>query len=293
MNKIRLLIKLLPVVGLLVSVGCTENNQQNVEQLNKQIDSLKKENVRKDGDIKDMMSFVGVLADGLDSIAKQEEILFYTNKGKEGTVVDRQQLKKNLEMFENTLANQKKRIAQLVDSLKARGESLSKLTSLVTYLNQQLEEKDVLIKSLHSDLENKNVNIAQLQKRVSSLSEDNSRLTEKVEKQVKALTVQAEMINECYVKIGTKKQLTDLGLISGGFLKKTKVNHDVLQKDKFMRVDIRTFTEIPIQSGDPKILTQMPASSYRIEKNGKTSTIYITDPTAFWSVSNFLIIQIK
>lgn len=293
MNRINLFFKSLTVVGLFVSVGCSENNQQNIEKLNKQIDSLKMENARKDGDIEDMMSFVGVLADGLDSIAKQEEILFYTNKGKEGTVVDRQQLKKNLEMFENTLANQKKKIAQLVDSLKARGESLSKLTSLVNYLNQQLEGKDLLIKSLRSDLDNKNVNIAQLQKRVSSLSEDNSRLSEKVEKQVNALTAQAEMINECYVKIGTKKQLTDLGLISGGFLKKTKVNHDLLQKDKFTRVDIRTFTEIPIPSGDPKILTQMPASSYRIEKSGKTSTIFITDPTAFWSVSNFLIIQTK
>lgn len=291
MKKLSLFILFL-IVGLCF-VGCSENGQKSIDLLSKQVDSLQKENAKKDSDIKDMMSFVGVLADGLDSIAKQEEILFYTNKGKEGTVVDREQLKKNLEMFENTLVNQKKRIAQLVDSLKARGESLSKLTSLVTYLNQQMEEKDVLIKSLRSDLESKDVNIAQLQKRVSSLSEDNTRLTEKVEKQVQALTVQSEIINECYVKIGTKKQLSDLGIISGGFLKKTKVNHDVLQKDKFMRVDIRTFTEIPIQSGDPKILTQMPTSSYRIVKNGKTSTLYITDPTAFWSVSNFLIIQIK
>jgi len=293
MMKSRLNVFFLAIAVTFSLGGCSEKKQHEVDLLNKQIDSLKQENAKKDGDIKDMMSFVSVLADGLDSIAKQEEILFYTNKGKEGTVVDREQLKKNLEMFENTLANQKKRIAQLVDSLKSRGESLSKLTSLVTYLNQQLEEKDVLIRSLRSDLENKNVNIAQLQKRVSSLSEDNTRLSEKVEKQVQALTVQTEILNECYVKIGTKKQLSDLGLISGGFLKKTKVNHDLLQKDKFMRVDIRTFTEVPIQSSDPKILTQMPTSSYRIVKNGKTSTLYITDPTAFWSISNFLIIQTK
>lgn len=289
MRKIGLLF----VIACLCFVSCSENGQKDIDRLSKQVDSLQMEIARKDGDINDMMSFVGVLADGLDSIAKQEEILFYTNKGKEGIMVDRQQLKKNLEMFENTLANQKKRIAQLVDSLKARGKSLNKLTSLVTYLNQQLEEKNALIKSLRTDLDNKNVNIAQLQRRVSSLSEDNSRLSEKVEKQVKALTAQAEVINECYVKIGTKKQLTELGIISGGFLKKTKVNHNAIQKDKFMRVDIRTFTEIPIPSSDPKILTQMPASSYRIEKNKGTSTLYITDPTAFWSVSNYLIIQTK
>ena len=67
------------------------------------------------------MSFMGVLADELDSITKQKVILFYTNKGKKGGVVDREQLKKSLEIFENTLANQKKRIAQLVDSIYAHG----------------------------------------------------------------------------------------------------------------------------------------------------------------------------
>ena len=281
------------LIGCIYLVSCSDNGQKSIDRLSKQVDSLQMENAKKDGDIKDMMSFVGVLADGLDSIAKQEEILFYTNKGKEGTVVDREQLKKNLEMFEQTLSSQKKRIAQLVDSLKARGESLSKLTTLVTYLNQQLEEKNNIINSLRADLNNKNVNIAQLQKRVSSLSESNTILSEKVEKQVKALTVQTEMINEGYVKIGDKKTLTDMGIISGGFLKKTKVNYDAIQKGQFMRVDIRHFTEIPIKSSDPKILTQMPASSYRIEKNKGTSTLYITDPTAFWSVSNYLIILTK
>ena len=274
-------------------VGCTKNGKKSYDELSKEVDSLKNENTKKDRDIKDMMSFVGVLADGLDSIAKQEEILFYSNKGKEGTIIDRDQLKKNLEMFEKTLATQKQRIAQLVDSLKARGESLSKLTSLVTYLNQQLEEKDDMIKSLRADIDNKNVNISQLQQKVHTLTENNTKLNEKVENQLKALSVQTEIINEGYVKIGTKKALAELGLISTGFLKKTKVNYNDIDKDKFMRVDIRKFTEITINSSDPKILTQMPASSYRIEKGKGTSTLYIIDPTAFWSVSNYLIIQTK
>ena len=61
----------------------------------------------------------------------------------------------------------------------------------------------------------------------------------------------------------------------------------------FTKVDIRTFTEVTINSGNPKILTQMPASSYRIEKGKGSSILYILDPTAFWSVSNYLIIQTK
>ena len=294
MKQVRFIWLFLMAVGLSATIGsCSDNKQQKIDDLNKQIDSLRQENSKKDGDMKDMMDFVGVLADGLDSIAKQENTLFYSNKGKEGTIVDKEQLRKNLEVFEKTLETQKKRISQLVDSLKAKGESLSKLTSLVTYLNQQLDEKNNVIQSLRADLENKNVNIVQLQEKVNTLSKSNTELNEKVEKQVKALTVQSEMINEGYIKIGTKKQLTELGIVSGGFLKKTKVNYDAIKKGAFMRVDIRQFTEMTIESGDPKILTQMPKTSYKIIKNGKTSTLYVIDPTAFWSISNFLIIQTK
>lgn len=292
LNNRFLLVILSVSLGLCI-VGCTKHGKMSYEKLSKEVDSLEKENVRKDRDIKDMMSFVGILADGLDSIAKQEEVLFYSNKGKEGTIVDRNQLKKNLEMFEKTLANQKQRIAQLIDSLKARGESVSRLTSLVTYLNQQLEEKNEIIKSLQADLENKNVNISQLQQRVHKLTESNTKLNDKVEKQVKALNIQTEILNEGYVKIGTKKTLAELGLISTGLFKKTKINYNEIDKDKFMRIDIRNFTEITINSSNPKILTQMPASSYKIEKGKGTSTLYILDPTLFWSVSNYLIIQTK
>ena len=94
-------------------------------------------------------------------------------------------------------------------------------------------------------------------------------------------------------RIGTKKELTSQGLLSGGFLQKKRVNHDAINKDMFTKVDIRTFTEVTINSSNPKILTQMPASSYRIEKGKGSSILYILDPTAFWSVSNYLIIQTK
>lgn len=292
----KLFVSFSTVMLMLVSFGvisCKEGKNPEIDRLQQKVDSLSQENVRKDDDINDMKSFVSVLADGLDSIAVHEEVLFYTNKGREGTVIDREQLKKNLEMFGNMLSDQKQRIAHLTEALKERGDSVSKLAILVNLLNKQLDEKDKYIKSLRAELEKKNVNIAQLQKRVLTLKESNTNLTDRVERQVDALKTQTEIINEGYVKVASKKELTKLGLLSSGFLKKTKVNHDAIQKNMFMRVDIRTFTEITIESSNPKSLTQMPSSSYKIEKKGKNqSTLYILDANAFWSVSNFLIIQL-
>ena len=280
------------LIACFVLESCSDN-RKTVESLNKRIDSLEQENSRKDGDIKDVMSYVGIIADGLDSIAKQENTLFYTNKGKEGTIVDRDQLKKNLEMFESILANQRERIAQLEDSLKAKGDNLGKLSHLIAYLNQQLDEKDAMISKLRAELQNHKVNISHLQKKVASLNDDNNKLNNTINNQVEALKIQSDILNEGYVMIGTKKSLSELGLVSGGFLKKTKVNPNAIPKDQYTKVDIRTFSEISLNSSSPKILTQMPASSYKMEKKGKKQyTLYILDANAFWSVSNFLIIQL-
>ena len=160
--------------------------------------------------------------------------------------------------------------------------------------NNLLQKRGIAqIQKLRSELQKKNVNISQLQKKVTALTEDNTQLNQRVETQVQALNAQTEMMNEGFVKIGTKKALSDLGIISGGFLKKKKINLNAIQQDQFMRVDIRYFKEIPLNSGNPKVLTQMPASSYTITKTSKNqSVLSIIDPTAFWSISNYLIIQL-
>ena len=108
------------------------------------------------------------------------------------------------------------------------------------------------------------------------------------------IQTQDEIINEGYVRIGTKKELQSAGLIKGGFLKKTKVNYDNVDKSVFNPVDIRMFNSVELKSDNPKILTAHPASgAYRLEKtdNG-TTMLYIDNPTVFWSLSNFLIIQL-
>lgn len=280
------------VIGILLTACNTQNNQRE-EELQAVIDSLQTANESVQNDLNDMTEFVTILANGLDSIARQEDILI-SNNGREGVILDRDQLRNNLELFEEMLTQQKTQISQLADSLRARGANMERLTALVDHLNRQLEEKDVVIKQLRNDIDNKNISIAQLRNRVTSLSESNDNLTKKVEIQEEALTAQDEMINEGYVKIGTKDALVDAGILTGGFLKKKRLNVDAIKNGNFMRVDIRSFTEIPLNSGNPKIISQMPSSSYRIEKTSKNSaTLYVLDPTSFWSVSNYLVIQLN
>lgn len=286
-----LIIGLFTIVAFSLS-SCKNGTRGEVEKLQQKVDSLQKVEETRKADYEEMTGFIAEISDGLDSIARHEDMLF-TNKGREGTGIDKNQLKLNLEMFEEMLIKQKQRLQELSDSLNSKGSKISKLNNLVEYLSQQLEQKNKTIRELKADLGKKNVSIAQLRGKVSSLSESNAQLTEQAEQQLQALKAQDEIINECYVKIGTKKELKSGGYLTGGFLKKKKVDYENLDKSKFSSVDIRTFREVTVNSNSPKILTQMPESSYRWTKAGNgTSVLQITDPTTFWSVSNFLIIQL-
>lgn len=164
---------------------------------------------------------------------------------------------------------------------------------MVEFYEAQLKEKDTQIANLQAELNKKNVDISNLRTRVGNLTTSNQMLEEKAEAQTTALQAQSEMLNTAYVQIGTSKELAAKGLLSGGFLKKKKVDSDKLKEENFSKVDIRYFNDVKLNSKKPKVMTQMPSSSYTITKNSDgTCTLHISDPSTFWSVSNFLVIQL-
>ncbi|MBR0045637.1 MAG: hypothetical protein IJP75_01965 [Bacteroidaceae bacterium] len=138
------------------------------------------------------------------------------------------------------------------------------------------------------------MDIQRLNRQVKTLTASNERLTEEVNKQGEALVRQTEVINEGYVKIGTKKELQQAGVLSGGgFLSKKKLDVANFQHAGFMKVDISHYVEVEIPSKKIQILTAMPPSSYIITNEGNATKLRITNPNAFWSVSNYLVIQKK
>lgn len=287
---------LLAISGSIALGSCKSDKTYQLENrlLQYQIDSLTQANELQKTDLDNMHSFMSVISDGLDSIALQEHHIL-VKRDVEGRRLTKHELKRRLDDFADLLARQRERIAQLEDSLTfSNSESMGKLRNIINYLNQQMDSKDKTIASLQAELKKKNVDIGRLNSMVNTLTEENTTLTTIVEKQEEALTVQTEIINECYVKIGSRKELQQSGLLKGGFLSKKKVNYDGVDKRTFNAVDIRQFREVQLKSSDPKILTPVPNNnSFYFEDNGDgTCTLHITNPTLFWSVSNFLIIQL-
>ena len=280
---------------IMLSVFSCKNEKVDMSSYMQERDSIMQENKAKTQQLDELNGVLATIATGLDSIAVQENILF-TNKGRDGVMLNRQQIAANLKGMADILARQRAKIKMLQDSLanKKSSQGVERLQKVVEFLNQQLAEKDQVIQSLRADLNNSKKDITQLRASLSDMRTKANNAVQKTKVLTKALSKQDEVINECYVKIGTKKQLSAAGLLKGGFLQKKKVNYEDVDKSKFNAVDIRKFREITLKSSNPKILTPQPSNrSFHFEESGDGNcTLVITNPTLFWSVSNFLIIQL-
>lgn len=279
----------------IISLISCRDSKVELSRITAERDSVMEVNSRQKEELGELNYFVATIAGELDSIAIQEGMLITSSNGREGTRHDKEQIKRNLRDFEELLQRQRKRIAELEKTLDGRGGNSDNLRNIVAVLNEQLAAKEKTIAQLRRELNSRNVDLTKMRAKVSALNKDVEVLNNKTHVQEQALATQTEMMNECYLLIGTKKELEQSGLLAGGGLfQKKKLNVAGLTPDKFKRVDIRYFTEITIHSASPKILTQMPQGSYRFVNNGNgTSTLHVTDPGQFWSVSNYLVIQTK
>lgn len=284
----------MPICLFLILFSC-KNEKVDMGRYVAERDSIMQDNKSKTQQLNELNGILTTIATGLDSIAVQENILF-NNSGHDGVNLDKHQIAARLNGMADILTRQRQKIKMLQDSLSSHRSSqgVARLQRVVEFLNQQLAEKDQMIRSLRADLNNSKKDITQLRASLSSMQIRADKAEHKSQVLTTAMSKQDEIINECYVKIGTKKQLVALGLLKGGFLSKKKVNYSEVDKNKFNAVDIRKFREIPLKSDNPKILTPQPNThSYHFEDNGDGNcTLVITNPTLFWSVSNFLIIQL-
>ena len=285
----------MPLLMLMLVFSC-KNEKVDIQHFVAERDSILQDNKSKTQQLDELNDVLSTIAIGLDSIAMQENILF-NSSGPDGVrLLDKHEIAARLNGMADILARQREKIQILQDSLANRktSQGVEHLQRVVEFLNQQLAEKDQVIKSLRADLNNYKKDITQLRASLSDMKNRATKAENKTQVLTTALSKQDDVINECYVRIGTKKQLLAAGLLKGGFLQKKKVNYEDVDKSKFNAVDIRKFREITLKSNNPKILTPQPSNrSFHFEESGDGScTLVITNPTLFWSVSNYLIIQL-
>ena len=137
------------------------------------------------------------------------------------------------------------------------------------------------------------IQIADLGTKVDSLNTTVASVTEEKTKAEEATTTAVNELNTCYYAIGTKKELKEAKIIETGFLRKTKLLQADFQQSYFTKADKRTLTSIPTHSKKAKIITNMPEGSYDIQDVDGMKVINVINPEKFWSMSNYLVIQVN
>lgn len=276
------------LLSLTMFSACNGNGKSD-GQANSEADSTAVVNETLDNsEVEDMMSLINNVSLCLDSIQEQEKVVL--NIPNEGNV-DKQKILIQLHAFKDLLARKQQQINELTQkssqqNAKAK-KTIENLQNMVEYLNAQLAEKAERIAKLENLLQRKDVKIDELRYNVNELSKESDYLKEQNYQQDKE-------INSRYYCMGSKKELSEKGLLKkGGFLKKKKVDNAAIDKSLFKRVDVRSFKTLKIDAKKPKLLSGNPEGSYTITPNGDgTSTLTVVDAEKFWNASDYLIIQL-
>ena len=253
------------------------------------VDSLETSLAESNANNQQLNEFLTVVATALDSIEMQESQLY--NTGSESPVPNQAKIKSQLNQLKATLQSQRERIGQLEKQMKLDSDNAKKLQRVITALKNQLTEKEKQIASLEEEIAGKNITINGLRNYMTQLRQQNTQQQEVIESNSETIQAQDEKLNEAYIIMATKSALKDAGLLKGGFMKKSTIDINSIDKNLALTVDIRKTTEININSKKAKVLTQMPTDAYTIENGKDKSVLRISNPTRFWSVTRYLIIQ--
>ena len=289
MNKYSFTVFFLTALCLMTACGGKGTDEGNPEA-----DSLRMELSDRMAEMSEMDLFLDAVNASMDSVIDMDGKVLRTLG--ESSVSRKQQILNNIEAYKQILQRQRERLALLEEKLKANGDvnaKNEKLMKTIGSLKKQLEEKDKAIVELTQELTKRNYDIKTLKGHVEKLNTQVAELQEETKQQEEALVTQSNMMNEAYVCIGSKKELKEAGLLSGGTLfKKSKLDLSQVNASAFQKIDIRHSKTFKIPGKKVSILTQMPAGSYTITDNGDgTSTLTITNATRFWSVSNYLVVR--
>lgn len=277
-------------VAMLSSCG---NMTQN-ETLKAENDSLTLALANRDAELDGIMEAFNEVQEGFRLINEAENRVDLQSGSIEGAS-SAQKIKEDIRFISEKLQSNREQIAKLEEQLKNSQYNSAQLKKAIANLNKELQVRTEQIETLQAELASKNIRIAELDDAVAGLNQNVTDLI--AENEVKSATVasQDKALNAAWFVFGTKSELKDQKIIESKFLQKTKVLSDAdFNKDYFTQIDIRTDKEIKLYSKDAELLTTHPVGSYELVKDAKgLLTLKITNPAQFWSVSRYLVIQVK
>ncbi len=271
-------------------VVCACNQGKAVDEAAKQErDSLQRVIDGKDAELDDIMGTFNEVQEGIHRITEAEGRVTVADATRENAN-SREVIRENMDYIEQAMKQNRDMLEQLkgkVNSSNIKGEKLQKT---IVNLQEQIERQAQRIQELEASLAEKDQELVRKGEEINSLSENVSSLTADNEAKAKTVAAQDKELNAAWFVFGTKSELKEQKILSSGdVLKDNNFN-----RDYFTKIDIRYDKEVKLYSKSAKLLTTHPKGSYTLSKDAQGQyELHITDPARFWSVSKYLVVQVR
>lgn len=271
-------------------VACACNQGKGVDDsVRQERDSLQRVIDGKDAELDDIMGTFNEVQEGIRRITEAEGRVTVADATRENAS-SREVIRENLDYIEQAMKQNRDMVAQLKEKLRTSNIKGEKLQKTIANLQTQIEQQAQRIQELEASLAEKDQELVRKGEEISTLNENVSSLTADNEAKAKTVAAQDKELNTAWFVFGTKSELKEQKILSSGdVLKDGNFN-----RDYFTKIDIRYDKEVKLYSKSAKLLTTHPKGSYSLTKDAQGQyELHITDPTRFWSVSKYLVVQVK
>lgn len=271
-----------------VLVGCDFANKRE-QELTAQKESLIKQLNEKNVALEQALSSIAKIQEGFQVINEAEGRVNLQTQAAEG-VTDAERMKEDILFIREKMEANRKQIERLEKKLKASGIEASSLRKVIANLQKELDAKVASIAALQAELAEKNIRISELDKAVATLTGDVNTLQQLSDAQQEMIEKQEMQLNAAWYVYGTAKELKEQNILkSGNVMSSTDFN-----KNYFTEIDIRVDRVFPLYAKHAKLMTVHPEGSYEFVKDvDKQLTLKVLDLDAFWSVSRYMVIQVR
>lgn len=285
----KFIILFFAAAAMLQSCGKTEDEQQQADQeaIN---EATRQELADAVSDRDQLLTLVNEISQDMNQIKQLENILSVS--GTTETADQRDQIRADIAAIQQTLQQRRERLDDLERRLNNSNLTNSNLQTTVRTLREQIESQTEEISQLRGNLDEARTQIGALDAQVDSLHETVTNVTAELDSTTTVNQSLTTALNTCYYAIGTKDELKEKHIIETGFLRRTRLMEGEFDQNFFNSADKRTFVSLDLNSNKAKVLTNQPADSYRIVEANGHKVLQVTNPAKFWSLSNYLVIQI-
>jgi len=284
MNRKHLSAIVLLSAGLFLA-SCGGGNNEELEKLKAENETLKKDLGERDESVNDFMRSFNEIEENLLAVQQKERNLNASNveNGAELGGDAKARIEAEIQSINELMEKNKNQLSDLQKKLKKSNFKIAEFEKTIDRLNQSISEKDAEIVALNEKLVALNYQVEGLNRSVDSLNTDSRTKSE-------TIVQKDDQLNEVYYAVGTKKELTTNGVLSkagtfsgGGSGKKLDFNSSY-----FTKIDARKTSEISISGKKAKLLSSHPAASYELTG----AKLIIKDANSFWKATKYCVIEV-